>query len=161
MTAIAAPDLPAAADAIDLADRVVGKAVRQLASAGGPEEHQVLAYDIAHAASGVATARSLLDYGAKGDVEAKITCAFAADMLHELASKVFGREEQWGVERDPLANTRAFIAQFRAPEFLASLADQAGPRHLDDDMEMVADTFRRVRAERHRPTRRARPSHER
>jgi (2S)-methylsuccinyl-CoA dehydrogenase len=142
MTAIAAPDLPAAADAIDLADRLVGKAVRQLAASGGPDVHQVLAYDIAHAASGVATARSLLDYGAKGEIEAKITCAFAADMLHDLAGKVLGREDDWGVERDPLANVHAFITQFRAPAFLASLADQAGPRHLDDDMEMVADTFR-------------------
>ncbi len=141
MTAIAAPDLPAAADAIDLADRVVGKAVRGLATVGGPDQHQVLAYDIAHAASGVATARSLLDYGAKGEVEAKITCAFAADMLHDLAGKILGREEAWGVERDALANTHAFVTQFRAPEFLASLADQPGPRHLDDDMEMVADTF--------------------
>jgi (2S)-methylsuccinyl-CoA dehydrogenase len=141
MTAIAAPDLPAAADAIDLADRVVGRAVRQLAAAGGPDEHQVLAYDIAHAASGVATARSLLDYGAKGEIEAKITCAFAADMLHDLAGKILGREDAWGVERDALADTHAFVTQFRAPEFLASLADQPGPRHLDDDMEMVADTF--------------------
>ena len=83
---IATPDLPAAADAIDLADRVVGKAVRRLASLeGGADEHQVLAYDIAHAASGVATAKSLIDYGNKGDVEAKITCAFAADMVHDLA----------------------------------------------------------------------------
>ena len=141
MTAIAAPDLPAAADAIDLADNVVGKAVRHLAASGGPDVHQVLAYDLAHAASGVATARSLLDYGAKGDVEAKITCAFAADMLHELASKLLGREDAWGVERDALANAHAFITQFRDPEFLASLADQPGPRHLDDDMTMVADTF--------------------
>ena len=141
MTAIAAPDLPAAADAIDLADRVVGKAVRHLAATGGPDVHQVLAYDLAHAASGVATARSLLDYGAKGELEAKITCAFAADMLHELASKLLGREQAWGVERDALADAHAFISQFRDPEFLASLADQPGPRHLDGDMEMVADTF--------------------
>ena len=141
MTAIAAPDLPAAADAIDLADRVVGRAVRQLAASGGPDVQQVLAYDIAHAASGVATARSLLDYGAKGELEAKITCAFAADMLHELASKLLGREDAWGVERDPLADAHGFISQFRDPEFLASLADQPGPRHLDDDMTMVADTF--------------------
>jgi len=142
MTEIAAPDLPAAADAIDLADRVVGKAVRQLAASGGPDVRQVLAYDIAHAASGVATARSLLDYGAKGNVEAKITCAFAADMLHDLAGKLLGREDEWGVERDALANVHAFMAQFRSPDFLASLADTAGPRHLDGDMEMVADTFR-------------------
>jgi len=142
MTEVAAPDMPAAADAIDLADRIVGKAVRQLAASGGPDVHQVLAYDVAHAASAVATARSLLDYGSKGDIEAKITCAFAADMLHDLAGKILGRETEWGVERDALANIHAFMVQFRAPEFLASLADTAGPNHLDDDMEMVADTFR-------------------
>ena len=137
------PDLPAAADVIDLADGVVGKAVRRLASLdGGADEHQVLAYDIAHAAAGVATARSLLDYGAKGDVEACITCAFAADMLHDLAGKVLGREERWGVTDAPLDGARSFIAAYRAPEFVAALADQAGPRHLDDDMDMVGDTFR-------------------
>jgi (2S)-methylsuccinyl-CoA dehydrogenase len=141
MTAIAAPDLAAAADVIDLADGVVGKAVRALAAAGGPDVHQVLAYDIAHAASGVATARSLLDYGAKGAVEGAITCAFAADMLHELAAKVLGREDAWGVDRGALDPAHDFMSRFRAPEFLASLADQPGPRHLDGDMEMVADTF--------------------
>jgi (2S)-methylsuccinyl-CoA dehydrogenase len=143
MSAVTAPDLPAAADAIDLADGVVGRAVRQLASLeGGADEHQVFAYDIAHAAAGVATARSLLDYGAKGDVEACITCAFAADMLHDLAGKVLGREERWGVTDSPLDDARSFIAAYRAPEFVAELADQAGPRHLDDDMDMVGDTFR-------------------
>jgi (2S)-methylsuccinyl-CoA dehydrogenase len=138
-----APDLPAADDVIDLADGVVGKAVRRLASLdGGADEHQVLAYDIAHAAAGVATARSLLDYGAKGDVEAHITCAFAADMVHDLAGKVLGREERWGVTDAPLDGARPFIAAYRAPEFVAALADQAGPRHLDDDMDLVGDTFR-------------------
>jgi (2S)-methylsuccinyl-CoA dehydrogenase len=143
LSAPVVPDLPAAADAIDLADRVVGKAVRQLASLeGGVDEHQVLAYDIAHAAAGVETARSLLDYGAKGDVEARITCAFAADMLHDLAAKIFGREDRWGVTAGALDGIRPLIAAYRAPEFLAALADQAGPRHLDDDMDMVGDTFR-------------------
>ncbi|NND74988.1 MAG: acyl-CoA dehydrogenase, partial [Ilumatobacter sp.] len=139
---IAAPDLPAAAEVIDLADGVVGKAVRRLASLeGGPDEHQVLAYDVAHAASAVATARALIDYGNKGDDEAKITCAFAADIVHDLAGKVLGREDQWGVERDALADAHSFVADYRAPEFLASLADVTGPNHLSSDMEMVADTF--------------------
>jgi len=138
-----APDLGAAATVIDLADGIVGKAVRHLASLdGGADGHQVLAYDIAHAAAGVATARSLLDYGAKGDVEARITCAYTADAAHELASKVLGREHDWGVERDPLADAHDFIAAFRSPEFLASLAGEPGPRHLDSDMDMVGDTFR-------------------
>lgn len=137
-----APDLPAAADVIDLADSVVGKAVRRLASLdGGPDEHQVLAYDIAHAASAVATAKSLVDYGNKGEVEGKITCAYAADMAHDLASKLLGREADWGVERDAMADAHAFVATYRAPEFLASLADAPGPSHLSSDMEMVADTF--------------------
>jgi (2S)-methylsuccinyl-CoA dehydrogenase len=48
----AAPDMPTAADIIDLAERVVGKAIRHLAQIGGPDEHQVLGYDLAHAASG-------------------------------------------------------------------------------------------------------------
>ncbi|MGB3737351.1 MAG: acyl-CoA dehydrogenase family protein [Ilumatobacter sp.] len=140
MTAM--PDLPAAADAIDLADRVVGKAVRRLASLdGGPDEHQVLAYEIAHAAAGVATAKSLIDYGNKGEVEGKITCAFTADMVHELSSKILGREDDWGVERDALANAHAFMTTYRSAEFLASLAGTAGPLHLSSDMEMVADTF--------------------
>ena len=139
---VASPDLPAAADVIDLADRVVGTAVRHLASLeGGADVHQVLGYDLAHAASAVATAKSLLDYGNKGDVEAKITCAYAADMAHELASKILGREEEWGLERDAMANAHAFMSIYRAPEFLASLADQPGPNHLGSDMEMVADTF--------------------
>ena len=138
----ATPDLAAAADAIDLADRVVGKAVRRLAGLdGGADQHQVLAYEISHAAAGVATAKSLLDYGNKGDVEAKITCAFTADMVHDLASKVLGREDDWGVDRDVLANAHAFMSTFRSAEFLASLADTAGPLHLSSDMEMVADTF--------------------
>ena len=108
---------------------------------GGADEHQVLAYEIAHAAAGVATAKSLIDYGNKGDTEAKITCAFTADMVHDLASKILGCENDWGVERDALANAHAFMAAFLKPEFLASLADQAGPLHLSSDMEMVADTF--------------------
>ena len=137
-----APDLPAAADTIDLADRVVGRAVRRLSELeGGADTHQVLAYDVAHAASAVATARSLLDYGGKGDLEARITCAFAADMVHDIESKLFGRDELWGVAPDALDDTRGFVTTYRTPEFVASLADQPGPHHLSSDMEMVSDTF--------------------
>ena len=67
------PDLTRAAEVIDLARRVVGKGVRTLAAQGGPEVHQVLAYDLAHSAAAVETARSLIDYGGKGNSEALIT----------------------------------------------------------------------------------------
>src|SRR4051794_30050283 len=137
-----APDLHAANDVIELADGVVGKAIRHLASAGGPDSNQVVAYDLAHAASAVATARSLLDYGAKGELEGNITCAYAADMVHDLIARVCGRESLWGVDTAPMRDAHAFLGKYRAPEFLASLAETPGPRHLADDYEMVQDTFR-------------------
>jgi (2S)-methylsuccinyl-CoA dehydrogenase len=145
------PDLDAAAAAVDRAARVVDAGVQALAAAGAIDDHQVLAYDLAHAAAAVETARALLDYGGKGDVEAAITCAFVADAVADLATKVWGREEQWGAAADALDETRAFVAAHRDPAFLASLAGQTGPHHLDADFEMVQDTFRRFAEDRIRP----------
>ena len=112
-TSPAAPDLAAASDVVDLADQAVGTAIRQLTASGGPDVHQVLAYDLAHAASAVATAKALLDYGAKGDVEARITCAFVADVVHDLVSKLIGREQLWGV--DPASLSRRARLRRRLP----------------------------------------------
>ncbi|MCU1358933.1 MAG: putative acyl-CoA dehydrogenase, partial [Ilumatobacteraceae bacterium] len=136
------PDLHAAADVIELAGSVVGKSIRHLAANGGPDQHQTLAYDLAHAAAQVETARSLLDYGAKGDVEARITCAFTADMAHDLITRLCGREAMWGLDPAPMRTAHSFLEQYRSPEFIASLATTPGPRHLDADFEMVQDTFR-------------------
>jgi (2S)-methylsuccinyl-CoA dehydrogenase len=136
------PDLQGAAEVIDLAAGVVRRGVRLVASSGGPDVHQVVAYDLAHAASAVETARSMLDYGAKGDVEGLLTCAFVADVAHDLACRIVGREALWGVEPSALDGARAFMAAYRDPAFLGSLARSAGPRHLDRDFEMVQDTFR-------------------
>ncbi len=137
------PDLAAAADAVELADGVIGTAVRRLAATGGPDANQVLAYDVAHAAAAAATARALLDYGAKGDVEARITCAYTADMVHDLVTRLAGREQSVGRRsRGRSARRPAARARTGIPTFLAALAETPGPRHLADDMEMVQDTFR-------------------
>ncbi|MCU1351637.1 MAG: putative acyl-CoA dehydrogenase, partial [Acidimicrobiales bacterium] len=145
-----APDLDAAAQAIDLASQVVSAATATLAAAGSIDDHQVLAYDLAHAAAAVETARGLLDYGSKGDLEGTITCAFVADAVAELAAKLFGREAAWGVEPGALDAARDFLATFRSPELLASITDP-GPRHLADDFELVQDTFRRFATEKLEP----------
>ena len=142
MSTTVTPDLQTAADVIDLASRVVGKGLRHLSETGGADVNQVLAYDLAHAASAVETARSMLDYGAKGTHEGLITCAYTADMAHDLMSKILGREDLWGLEDGALDSARPFIRVFRDPAFVASLADVPGPRHLDQDFEMVQDTFR-------------------
>ena len=101
-----APDLSAAATVIDLASDVVQAATRKLAE-GSIDDQQVMAYDLAHAASAVETARGLLDYGNKGDIEGRITCAFVADAVHDLAAKTFGREADWGIEPGALDGARA------------------------------------------------------
>jgi (2S)-methylsuccinyl-CoA dehydrogenase len=93
----------------------------------------------------------MLDYAAKGDDEAALTCAFIADAVAELATKLFGRETQWGVDEHALDDTREFVSTFRAPAFVASLAERPGPRHLDGDFELVQDTFRRFAEDKIRP----------
>ena len=145
------PDLGAAADAVGVAKSVVNSGVAALAAAGGPDDAQVLAYDLAHAAAAVRTAEAVLGYGALGDTEARIACAFAADALADLAARVVGRESIWAITSEWMAPAATFVSTFRQPEFLASLAETEGPRHLDPDFELVRDTFHRFAEEQIRP----------
>jgi (2S)-methylsuccinyl-CoA dehydrogenase len=142
------PDLTAAAEAVDLASSVVDAAAARLAARGPLEDHQVIAYDLAHAAAGVEAGRALLDYGAKGTTEGAITCAFIADAVQDLAGKIYGREAEWGTEPGALDAARPFVTAYRDPAFLAELGGDEGPRHLDNDFEMVQDTFRRFADEK-------------
>lgn len=143
-------DLAAADQALLTAQGVIDSAIARLA-ADGIDENQVLAYDTAHAAAGVMAARGLLEYGTTGEVEAAITCAFAADVIADLAAKLFGREDDWGAEPGALDDARSFTAAYRDPGFLSSLYEHNGSRGLDDDFEMVQDTFRRFAEEKLMP----------
>jgi (2S)-methylsuccinyl-CoA dehydrogenase len=149
--AMTAGDLSAAASAIDLAGGAIDRAITTLVAAGGVDDNQVVAYDLAHAAAAVEAGRALLDYGAKGDVEARLTCAYVADALADLAGKLAGRERAWGVEPGALDGALEFVATHREPGFLATLADEEGPRHLDEEFELVRDTFRRFAEDKIRP----------
>ena len=147
---MSAPDLSAAAAAIEAARDVVQGGLAHLAAHGSVDRDQVVAYDLAHAAAAVETARTLLDYGAKGDEEARITCAFAAEAVADVAGRIYGRDAAWGVEPGALDDAYPFVAAYRDPAFLASV-DGPGPRHLDDDFELVQDTFRRFADDKIRP----------
>ena len=139
---MATHDVEQAAVVVGLCDEAIRLAVRRLAELGGPDRQQVFAYDLAHAAAGVATAKAMLAYGARGEVEARLTCGFVADAVHDLVSKLIGREQLWGVDPVLLAPAHDFVTAYRDPEFVASLAAAPGPRHLDTEMEMVQDSFR-------------------
>ncbi|MBT5852061.1 MAG: acyl-CoA/acyl-ACP dehydrogenase [Acidimicrobiaceae bacterium] len=105
-------------------------------------DHQVVAYDVAHAAAAVASATNLLAYGAYGDAEAQLTIAFVADVAHDVNMRLLGREAAWGCELGALDGVREFMSAGREPALLASLVTGA-PNHLDEDFALVAETFRR------------------
>ena len=93
-----APDLAAAGAAVDLTRSVIDAAARRLARLGPAvvDTHQVVCYDLAHSAAAIETARAALAYGRHGPVEASLATAFAADAVWDLATRLLGREDQWG-----------------------------------------------------------------
>ncbi|GIU83848.1 MAG: acyl-CoA dehydrogenase [Acidimicrobiales bacterium] len=151
------PDLSAAERALEVADSILRRATRSIASsAPDPNEaidaNQVVAYDLAHTAAAVATGRAMLDYGSRGDGEAALTCCFVADALADLAARVFGREGVWQATSAELEAIRDFAGPYRDPRFLASVCEQGEPpRHLPEELEMVRDTYRRFAEDRIRP----------
>jgi (2S)-methylsuccinyl-CoA dehydrogenase len=147
------PDLALAAVAVQAARDVTRQAAVTLAAGGRDaiDDHQVVAYDLAHAASATDIARCALAYGAHGPIEAGLAVAFAADAVADTAARLAGREASWGVAPGVLDDCRGFLAAYRDPVWLATLAEQPGPRHLDSDFEMVAETFRRFADDRIAP----------
>ncbi len=141
------PDLQEAASAIELAAAVIRKATAKLAETSSVDADQVLAYDLAHAAAAIETARSMLDYGAKGELEGQLTCVFVADAVADLGAKLWGRESTWNCEPNALDGAREFVSIWRDPTRLADLAFNDGPRHLDQEFELAQDTFRRFGAD--------------
>jgi len=150
---MAAPalDLAVAADLIARADAIVEGALRELAARGGVDENESLAYDAAHAASALATARSVLVYATKGQDEANLVAAFLAIALSDLAARVLGRESLWRVGPEWFTPFSSFVATYRDAAFLSTLAESPGPRHLGEDFEMVGELFHKFAEEQVRP----------
>ena len=160
-----ADQLAPAAAAVDRAADVVTVATRTLAhassdggriSVGKLDAHQVLAYDLAHAASAVEGCRVMLTYGERGEDESMLACGFVADAVADLGARLLGRDAVWGVDPGELSAALPFVETHRSPQFLEALAARlpdigTGPRHLPDDFELAADTFHRFAADRVRP----------
>ncbi|MEP6624762.1 MAG: acyl-CoA dehydrogenase family protein [Acidimicrobiia bacterium] len=155
----------AASAAVEAAGALVDAAARHLAeeaadggriSVSKLDRHQVVAYDLAHAAAAVAGSRVMLEYAQHGDLEAKLSYAYIADVFADIVSRLVGREAEWGVDPADLASAHDFVAAHRDPAFLESLADElprhgTGPAHLDDEFDMVRDTFHRFAEDKIRP----------
>ena len=160
------PDvLEAAAAAVTDAESVVAAGCRHLAHASADDgrvsvskldEHQVLAYDLAHAASAVEGCRVMLGYGQHGEFESMLARAFIADAIADLAARLLGREATWGIETAELGAALPFVEAHRSPAFLEEVAarlpaDGTGPAHLGDEFDLVRETFHRFAADKIRP----------
>ncbi len=144
-------DLGAASEAVARSDEAVKAATRTLADSGGADANQVVAYDVAHAAAATATARAVLDYGARGGVEARIACAFVADVVADLVAKIAGREPLWGTDVSVFSPVEEFVRAHRHPATLAALCGEQGPRHLTEEFDLARETFHRFAEQEVRP----------
>ena len=151
MTPTPSPGLSDASAAVEVAQQLVDGACDAVRARGGVDANQVVAYDVAHAAAAVATARAALAYGALGETEARLARAFVADVVADLVGRVAGREAAWGTEAGWSAPAAAFLSEQRDPAVLAGLATVQGPRHLGDDFELVRETFHRFAEDKVRP----------
>ena len=120
------------------------------------DRQHIAAYDLAHAASAVAGSQVMLAYALHGEFEARLSFAYIADVIADLESRIFGRQDSWGVDAVVLAPFTEFVSLFRSPEFLELLADDVmkkgtGPAHLDDEFDLVRDTFHRFAQDKIRP----------
>ena len=159
------PDLTAAAEAVAVAREVCRKAAAHLAelssedgriSVAKLDEHQVLAYDLAHVTAGIEGAAVMCDYGNHGGLEARLACLFTAEAISDLVARLVGREGEWGVSAMDLAPAGEFVNAHRAPEFLEDVAEEVarhggGSPWLDEEFELVRDTFHRFAADKVRP----------
>jgi (2S)-methylsuccinyl-CoA dehydrogenase len=143
-------ELDQAAAALDCAQRVVHHGIAGLRETG-VDVAQVVAYDVAHAAAAVATARAAVDYGRHGDVEARIACAFVADVVAGLRAKIAGRAASWRAGEDLLDPADDFVTAHRDPEALAALCGEQGPRHLPEEFQLARETFHRFAENEVRP----------
>jgi (2S)-methylsuccinyl-CoA dehydrogenase len=155
----------AAGAAVDCAAEVVDGATVALARASSHDgrlsvakldSHQVLAYDLAHAASAIEGCRVMLRYGELGELESKLARAYIADAIADVGARILGRESLWGTDAASLAMAFPFVESHRSPQFLEELAAMlpesgTGPRHLPEDFELAADTFRRFAEDKIRP----------
>ena len=145
--------LEQAAAAVAAGQSIVDSAIQKLGEAGGPDVAQLLAYDVAHSAAALECARAGLEYGSSGESEAAAGIIFATDALVDLTTRIAGRDAEWGDPTAPWDDIKAFLTVARDPAWIAGQVDNTvnSPRHLDDDFQMVADSFGRFAADRIAP----------
>lgn len=125
------------------------------------DDRQSVLYDLASIASSVRAAEAMLAgtaWGERGDLEARLTLAWAADVHADVTGRTVGRWHEWLLEPDEASmlfsdEIGAACTAGRDTAFLATLGEDVIasphlPMHLPEDLEMVRQTFRQFAEER-------------
>ncbi len=144
--------LKAVGDRLDTVARHLAKAcaVDGRVDGGRLDAHQSVAYELATLSSAHTAAKALSDQAEGGSqLEAQLALIAAADVAADLLARLAGRHAEVGLSSQPLEEVADALAAGRATALLEEVGAQvlttaeAGPRHLDEDLEMVRQTFRR------------------
>lgn len=121
------------------------------------EQHQSVSYDLASLSASVSAARHLVTHAHTHLADATTALVFAADVAADMQTRLVGREAAFGVTTDFLAPVRDQVAAGRNPAVIASCATrvmatgEVAQRGLNEELEMVRQTFRRFAEERVKP----------
>ncbi len=138
------PTIEDAKTAISTANEVVEQAIATAKALGASaHDQQVFLYDLSHAAAGVSMCATALSYAERGDDEAHLAHVFIGRVLRDLAATLWTAHSTWGVSPSALASCQNYAVAATADDFVARAATLTAPSHLPDDLELVADTFRR------------------
>ena len=143
--------LSEATASVQIAHEVIATGITTAKESGTADQDQQLVYSLAHAASAAAMAQSALGYAEVGVDEARLAHIFIGRQLTDLASMLWARSTDWGVEESALDGTRPYAAKVTAPAFVSAAAAAAGSSNLPDDLDMVAATFRQFAKEQIAP----------
>jgi len=151
--AVAAPTLQDARAAVDVARGIVDQAIANAKGAGEglATEDQTFLYGLAHAAAGVAMTDAALVYAEHGPDEERLAVIFIGKVISDLGATLWSAHDRWGIAADALDSARAFAAAATNSDYVAGAALTAGDPHLDDDLSLVADTFRKFAADKIAP----------
>ena len=138
----------AAAAAHSVVDRAIAHAKAKDAAA---HDDQVTLYGVSHAAAAVSMMDTALAYAQHGPTEERLAIIFIGRVVADLAGTLWSQHERWGVDAAALDDVRSFVAAATDGDYVATAADDVGPNHLRDDLELVADTFRRFATDKIAP----------
>lgn len=115
--------------------------------------HQEEAYQLAFLAAEAATATALVEYGRHGEDESRLARVAVADLLRSARARFDGHPIGDNLRRDELDGALADGSDLRLLDEVAARlqVSGSGPRHVPEDVGLLADTFGRFADEQVAP----------